>query len=133
VVTEIDDGDVTDYFVVPDGITGTSGGAGVAVHPVTGHTWLGGAILGGTNRLAEFSEDGVLLRQLNVLDAAGGATVSVRRIAFDASGERLFMVTFGAEVYELGVPPPVPGISVWGGIAAGLAMALGARLRRRAA
>jgi hypothetical protein len=113
---------------VPGGILPSSGGAGVAVHPVTGHTWLGGPLLGGDNRLAEFSEEGVLLQQLNVLDTNGGAAVPVRRLTFDPTGQRLFMLTFSADVYELAGPLPeaVPALGPWGLLVLSLGLGLGA-------
>jgi hypothetical protein len=129
-VAEIDSGSisVTGSFDVPGGILPSSGGAGVAVHPVTGHTWLGGPLLGGDNRLAEFSEEGVLLQQLNVLDTNGGAAVPVRRLTFDPTGQRLFMLTFSADVYELAGPLPeaVPALGPWGLLVLSLGLGLGA-------
>jgi hypothetical protein len=127
-VAEIDSGSVTGAFDVPGGIIPSSGGAGAAVHPITGHTWLGGALLGGGNRLAEFSEEGVLLQQLNVLDENGGAPVSLRRLSFDDTGQRLFMLTFSADVYEIAGPLPaaVPALGPWGFFVLSLALGVGA-------
>jgi hypothetical protein len=114
-IAEIGGGDVTGFFGVPGGISGTSGGGGVTVHPSTGNVWLAGALSEGN--LAEFSESGVLLRRFDVLDGGTASPIAPRRIEFDATGERLFLLTFGAEVYVLDgmdlASVAVPGLGPW--------------------
>ena len=119
-VAEIENGDALGFVPVPGGILGTSGGAGVAVHPVTGHTWVGGAIQGlGTNVLAEFDENGAQLGSFAVVESGTTTPVVLRRLSFDATGDRLFVLTFGAEVFEIATPkaPAVPGLEALGRVA----------------
>jgi hypothetical protein len=121
----IEDGDVLGFTPVPGGILGTSGGAGVTVHPVTGNVWVGGAIQGlGTNVLSEFDDAGALLRSFAVVETGTGAPVSLRRLSFDPTGDRLFMLSFEAEVFELATPATtaVPSMNAVSGV--GLLMAL---------
>lgn len=123
-VAEIANGDVTGFFEVPGGIAGTSGGGGATVHPLTGNVWVVGALSEGN--LAEFSDTGILLRRFDVVDVVTSASIAARRLEFDATGDRLFLLTFGAEVYLL----PEPGGMLMLGV--GIASLLGlSRLRRR--
>jgi len=119
VVAEIDNGVVAGFFKIPP-IAGSSGGGGLKVHPLTGNVWVGGAFVGGANNLAEFSQEGALLRQYLVLDANTGVPVSIRRLAFDATGQRLFLLQFlPAAVYLVAGPPveAIPGLGPWGYLA----------------
>lgn len=124
VIGEIDSGVVTGFIDVPQGVVGTSQGGGIAVHPLRGTIWIGGAI-GGGNRLVEFSEGGEFLQQFEIIDADTQATVFLRRLAFDTNGDRLFLLTFGADVYEIaGLPVLIPGLGPWGYVALVLGLGL---------
>lgn len=103
-IAEIDGGVVTGYFEIPP-VEGSSGGGGLKVHPLTGNVWAGGAFLDGYN-LAEFSAQGALLRRYLVRDADTGTAVSARRLAFDATGQRVLLLQFlPASVYLISGPP----------------------------
>ena len=61
--------------------------------------------------------------------------VTLRRLSFDATGSRLFLLTFGAEVFEIGTPKPtaVPAHGVHGLLMLVVALAATARLALPAA
>ncbi len=114
-IAEIAGGSVTGLFDVPGGISGTRGGGGVTAHPLKGNVWLAGALSEGN--LAEFSESGALLRRFSVLGLDTGISIAPCRIEFDSIGERLFLLTFNANVYVVDgaalTPVPVPGLGPW--------------------
>jgi hypothetical protein len=72
----------------------------VKEHPQTGNIWVGSPVSGSDLMLSEFTESGVLLREFEVLDVATDEKVQVSRLAFDATGMRLWLLASDGDVYE---------------------------------
>jgi hypothetical protein len=69
--------------------------------------------------VAEFDENGAQLGSFAVVESGTTTPVVLRRLSFDATGDRLFVLTFGAEVFEIATPkaPAVPGLETLGRVA----------------
>jgi hypothetical protein len=123
-VAEFNSSQVTGFIPVP---VPASGGAGDAKeHPTTGHIWVAnapGAIL-----LSVFSQNRSLLQEFRVLDTDTLVGVFTARMAFDSTGDRLWLLD-GGDVYLLGSVPtvdPIPALRPWGLFLLALLLAAGA-------
>jgi len=76
----------------------------VKEHPQTGRIWVGSPVSGSDLMISEFTELGVLLREFEVLDLATDEKVQVSRLAFDATGARLWLLASDGDVYETSTP-----------------------------
>ena len=56
------------------------------------------------------------MREFQVIDADTELNITVSRLAFDATGERLFFLLANGDVYQESEPPkiPVPALGLWG-------------------
>jgi hypothetical protein len=96
-VAEFIAGGVTGFIPVP--VPGSSGAGGVKEHPASGNIWVGNAP--DINSLSEFSQQRVLLRQFEVFEAGTLGLVAIMRLAFDATGQRLWLLGFDGVVYQI--------------------------------
>ena len=102
-----------------------SGGAGdVKEHPLSGNIWVANAP--DADSLTVFSQAGVPLQEFDVIDADTlSAVITIKRIAFDASGDRLWLIRSDGDVYQIDAPAvsaPVPVASPWGLLLLSLAL-----------
>jgi hypothetical protein len=127
----------TGFF--PLSVPGSGGAGDVKERPITGNLWVGNAP--GIFSLSVLSHAGVLLREFLVLDASTLAGVGIMRIAFDTTGDRLWIASAtNGQIYQLDMAsvPQVPALSLWAWCALVLvlgcsALYLGRRERFRSA
>ena len=132
-IAEISDGVVTGHFEWPGNMAGQNQGD-VKEHPLTGNLWVGSPDLTDPSfTLAEFTETGTLLREFQVLDAGTALNIIVSRLAFDATGERLFILLANGDVYQASGPPVAlaPALSLWGYVVLMVGLGLSALYLRR--
>ncbi len=96
-VAEFVDGQVTGY--IPISVPGTSGGGDVKEHPLSGQLWVGNAP--GINSLSVLSQTGALIAEYTLLDAQTGSSFGVMRLAFDSTGDRLWVLGADGSVYQV--------------------------------
>ena len=125
-------GSVTDF--VPISLPGSGGAGDVKEHPLSGNLWVANAPDG--NSLTAFSTANLPLQEFDVIDADTLGTVgTIMRIAFDATGSRLWLLNASGDVYLINGPtvtPAVPALSSWGSVIVGLLFAGLAAYRVRA-
>jgi len=111
-VAEFNTGQVTGF--VPISVPATNGGGDVKEHPLSGNIVVANSP--GSDSFSVLSPARALLRQYVVLDGETLAPFGVMRIAFDATGDRMWLLGFDGNVYQInnpavGVPPgPIPVI-----------------------
>jgi len=112
----ISGGAVTGHFDSQATLVGQNLGD-VKEHPETGMIWVGSPVSGSDLMLSEFTELGVLQREFKVLDLATDEKVQVSRLAFDATGSRLWLLASDGDVYEASTPvASVPGLGPFGAL-----------------
>jgi hypothetical protein len=103
-------GQVTGFIPVP--LPGSGGAGDVKEHPLSGNLWVANAP--DADSLTVFSQAGAPLQEFDVVDADTLSAVgSVMRIAFDATGDRLWLIRTGGDVYQIDAPAvstPVPTV-----------------------
>jgi hypothetical protein len=125
-------GQVTGF--VPISLPGSGGAGDVKEHPLSGNIWVANAP--DADSLTVFSPAGVPLQEFDIIDADTlSAVTSIMRIAFDASGDRLWLIRSNGDVYQIdaaSVFAPVPAVSPWGSLLLALVLvALALHLARR--
>lgn len=109
-VVELIDGAVTGF--IPITVPGTAGGGGVEEHPTAGSLWVAHAPV--SNGISVFSSQRVLLREFEVVDDDTLDAVTVMRLAFDATGDTLWLLGFDGAVYAIDTadasPASVPAL-----------------------
>ena len=110
-VVEFTSSQVTGF--IPTSVPATNGGGGVKEHPLTGDIYVANSP--NIHSFSVFSSARVLLAQFNVLDAQTLGPVALMRLAFDTTGDRLWILGFDGGVYQVdnpsvgGIPPaPIP-------------------------
>jgi hypothetical protein len=110
---------------IPVSIPGSSGAGDVKEQPALGNPWVGNAPA--INSLSVFSPKKTLLQQFDVFDADTLLAVGIMRLAFDATGETLWLIgSNNGDIYQLDVsklPEPVPALHSWGALLLALAFA----------
>jgi hypothetical protein len=122
------DGVVTGHDDALEPLVGQNQGD-VKQHPGTGNLWVGSPVLSDSGlMLYEQSTAGQVLREFSVLDADTDEAVSVSRLAFDATGARLWLLAQDGDVYEVADPdlPAVPALGPWAQLVLIAGLALGA-------
>jgi hypothetical protein len=110
-IAEVSGGEVTGHFDWPGAMSGQNQGD-VKEHPTTGHLWVGSPVPSSTFTLAQFTETGTLLREFQIIDADTELNILVSRLAFDATGERLFILLGNGDVYQAsGTAISLPALS----------------------
>jgi hypothetical protein len=131
-VAEFIGGQVTGFIATP--VPGTAGSGGVKEQPGSGNIWVGSSP--SIASLSVFSQQRALIAEYNVVDADTLGPVGVMRLAFDATGDTLWLLSSAnGDIYQADVsslPEPVPTLGAWGLLLLVLALGVGAlRFARR--
>ena len=99
----ISGGAVSGHFDTQSNLIGQNLGD-VKEHPQTGKIWMASPVSASDVMLSEYTQLGVVRREFKVLDLATDEKVQVSRLAFDATGSRLWLLASDGDVYQASTP-----------------------------